>query len=322
MDGEPAATDGATTRQASRLLDVTVLMGGPSSEREVSLMTGRAVADALERLGHGVTRADILPTDTAALDRQGIDVVFIALHGAFGESGEVQALCEERGLRYTGSGPRAGKLAMDKAAAKQIFRRAGLATPDWMIIEQFHPPALYHDWLRQIPLPCFLKPVDGGSSVDLALARTDAERDRALEALLDKYGRALLERYVSGRELTVGILGEEALPVLEVVPAGEFYDYRAKYADGAGTRYVFDHGLSEGTCRRAEEAALRAHELLGCRDMSRVDFVLDADGTPQVLEINTIPGFTRHSLLPMAAKRAGMTFDELVGRLVEMAASR
>ncbi|HUS46593.1 MAG TPA: D-alanine--D-alanine ligase [Phycisphaerae bacterium] len=316
------ATEGTQARTLSGPLDVTVLMGGPSSERDISLLSGAAVADALDRTGHRVTRADISPGDTSALDRRGIDVVFIALHGDFGESGQVQALCEARGLRYTGSGPRSSELAMDKAASKQLLKQAGLATPDWMIIEEFHPPALYKKWLEEIPPPLFLKPVDGGSSVDVIFARSEEERDSALELLLDKYGRAMLERYVKGPELTVSILGHEALPVLEIRVAGDFYDYHAKYDDDAGTRYIFDHGLPDDTCRAVQADALKAHDSLGCRDMSRVDFILDSSGTPQVLEINTIPGFTSHSLLPMAAKRVGISFEQLVNRLVEMAMSR
>ena len=315
MEGDAAAPFGAP-------LDITVLMGGPSTEREVSLMSGTAIAEALERCGHKVQRADISPRDTSALDRAGLDVAFIALHGSFGESGDVQQLCEARGLAYTGSGPEASRLALDKAAAKQRFRRAGLTTPDWIIVEQYHAPAQVRGWLAELPLPVVCKPVDGGSSVDITIARSESERDTALVLLLDGYGRAMIERYAAGRELTVGILGEEPLPVLEVVPAGDFYDYRAKYADDAGTRYEFDHGLDEPICERLREAAMAAHHALGCRDMSRVDFILDEAGEAQVLEVNTIPGFTSHSLLPMAAGRVGISFESLAGRLVTLAHSR
>ncbi|MHC4984032.1 MAG: D-alanine--D-alanine ligase, partial [Planctomycetota bacterium] len=262
MDTRCNATEGMAVGGRRRSFDVTVLMGGPSAEREISILSGTAIADALERVGHRVTRADISPRDTSALDREGIDAVFIALHGRFGESGEVQALCEERQLRYTGSGPRASELSMDKAAAKQIFRQAKLATPDWMIIEEFHPPSLYRKWLAEIPPPVFLKPVDGGSSVDIIPARTESERDGALEALLDKYGRAMIEQHVEGRELTVGILGDELLPVMEVVTGSGFYDYHAKYDDDAGTKYVFDNGLPEETIRVTQAAALTAHQAL------------------------------------------------------------
>jgi len=322
MDVSAEAMEGTPGETACRTLDVTVLMGGPSSECEVSLLSGAAIADALERLGHRVRRADICPRDVSALDREGIDLVFIALHGAFGESGEVQALCEQRGLAYTGAGPRASRLALDKAAAKQLIRQAGLATPDWVIVEEFHSLPQARVWLSGLELPVVLKPVDGGSSVDVTIAHDAQGRDAALEALLDRYGRAFVERFVPGRELTVGILGDDALPVLEVVPAEGFYDYHAKYADDAGTRYVFDHGLPEATCRGVQDAALTAHRALGCRDLSRVDFVLDEFGTPQLLEINTIPGFTSHSLLPMAAARVGLDFDALVERIVELATSR
>jgi len=324
MDRESAATKGvvASPNRPGRPVDVTVLMGGPSSERQVSFMSGSAIADGLERLGHHVTRADIMPNDASALDRKDIEAVFIALHGDFGESGEVQAICESRGLSYTGSGPRASELAMDKAASKQVFKRAGLPTPDWMVIEEFHTPRKVAQWVGQLGVPVVLKPVDGGSSLDIIIARDETARNRALEELLDKYGRAMLERYLTGRELTVSILGEEALPLLEVIPAREFYDYTAKYADEAGTRYVFDHGLPEQIDRAVSSAALTAHRALGCRDMSRVDFILDSAGVPHVLEINTIPGFTDHSLLPMAAAKAGISFDELVGRIVNMAIER
>jgi len=324
MEPESAATEGTErkTDRRKRLLNVTVLMGGPSAEREVSFQSGSAIAEALERVGHRVTRADITPESVSSLDAEGIDVVFIALHGQFGESGEVQQLCEERGLPYTGSDPVASQLGLDKAASKQIFRRAGLTTPEWMIIEEHHAPAKRAKWLLELSPPVVLKPVNGGSSVDITIARDAAQRDEALEELLDKYGRGMLEEYVEGRELTVGILGDEALPVLEIVPAGEFYDYHAKYADDSGTRYVFDHGLPPDVVDSVAQAAMKAHQAIGARDMSRVDFILDSAGAVNVIEINTIPGFTSHSLLPMAAAKVGIRFDELVDRLVAMAAGR
>ena len=318
LDGRAAGPTGATG--GSR--NVTVLMGGPSAEREVSLASGRAIAAGLRRLGHRVIEADIGPRDTAALDAPGIDVVFIALHGAFGESGEVQELCEQRGLAYTGSGPRASRLAMDKVASKEVFRAQGVLTPDWAVVESSHAATRRRELLAHVGLPAVVKPIDGGSSLDVVIARDAARRDIALEELLAKYGRILVERFVAGRELTVGILGEQALPVLEIVPAREFYDYTAKYADGSGTQYRFDLGLAEATVRAAEAASLASYRALGCRDMLRVDFILDDAGQAWMLEVNTIPGFTGHSLLPMAAARAGVSFDRLVGRLVELAHAR
>ena len=324
MDETAAAKDGIVIDlpKTARALDITVLMGGPSSEREISLLSGSAIADGLESAGHRVTRADISPQNTGALDREGVDVVFIALHGDFGESGEVQMLCERRGLRYTGSDERASRLGMDKAAAKQILKRGGLTTPDWMIVEEFHSADQVARWLEELPPPVVLKPVDGGSSVDITIATDIPQRDEALEYLVDKYGRAMIERYLPGREFTVGIIGDSALPVMEIVPDGEFYDYRAKYDDDASTEYVFTHGLDEQIVRRMAEDAVNAHRILGCRDVSRVDFILDQDNTPNVLEINTIPGFTSHSLVPKAAEAAGISFEKLVDAIAAMAMNR
>ncbi len=332
MDAMTAAKDGRTSDSEAtsgtymptapaQVLDITVLMGGPSSEREVSLVSGGAIADALERIGHKITRADITPEDTVALDRDGIDVVFIALHGNFGEDGKVQQLCEKRGLRYIGSPPRASQLAMDKAASKEIFRDKGLATAPWVVIQKSHSPAQVRSLLAISQLPVVVKPVDGGSSVDVTIARTAAHRDQAVADCVTKYGRVMVEKFIHGRECTVGILGSQTLPVIEIKPAHEFYDYTAKYTD-AGTQYVFNHGLSAATVKKMQSAALAAANALGCRDMCRVDFIVDDQGTAYILEINTIPGFTSHSLLPMAAGKAGIGFDELVDRLVGMAMKR
>ena len=311
--------DAATIREA---LDVTVLMGGPSREREVSLQSGQAVADALQAAGHRVTRSDITPDDTRALDRPGIDVVFIALHGEFGESGEVQTLCEQRGLCYTGSPPNASHLGMDKAASKEHFLRAGLRTADWVLVKSADDPASVTTALDALSLPVVVKPLAGGSSVDVALCRTADQRTEAIENLLDVYGLAMVEQFVAGREYTVGILDETPLPVIEVVPQNSFYDYHAKYADDAGTQYIFEHGLDDETIARVQQDALTAHRSLGCRDLSRVDFILDEQGVWQVLEINTIPGFTSHSLVPKAAARMGLDFTTLCDRIVRLARRR
>jgi len=318
MTGRDDSQGPPCASQPGEALDITVLMGGPSDEREVSLMSGRAVADALARCGHRVTCADITPQDCSALARPGIDVVFIAMHGDFGESGRVQALCEQRGLRYVGSGPRASEIAMDKAAAKRTFKQAGLDTPQWVIIERFHSPDTCRRLLGQLPAAVVVKPVRGGSSIDVTIARDGSERDAAIEKVLGRHGRAMVERFVPGREVTVGVLGDRTLPVIEIVPAREFYDYAAKYDDDSDTTFVFDHGLDKAVVADLHTAAMTAHNALGCRDMSRVDFVLE-DGICQVLEVNTIPGFTAHSLLPKAAQRAGISFEQLVDDLVCMA---
>lgn len=303
-------------------VDITVLMGGSSSERDVSLVSGTAVADALEECGHAVTRADITPWHTDALDREGIDVVFIALHGDFGESGEVQRLCEARELCYTGSPPSASMFGMNKAASKQVFKREGLMVPGWAVIEEFTPVDEARETIDALGLPLVVKPVSGGSSVDVAVCRDRRAVKEAVEHVLDTYARVLVEAYIPGAEYTVGILGDEPLPVIQIVPAAGFYDYYSKYADEAETRYVFDHALDTETADTLKRTALAAHRVLGCRDFSRVDFILDADNVPWILEINTIPGFTSHSLLPKAAEKAGISFPALCDRIVRMAAER
>jgi D-alanine--D-alanine ligase len=321
-------THGRDAHATCSTLDITVLMGGPSSEREVSLLSGEAIACALERNGHKVTRSDISPTDVSALKRKGIDVVFIALHGAFGESGEVQALCEEHGLRYIGSPAKASEMAMNKATAKEYFRKAGLNIAEGFVVHKtgggaghLGDPATKAQ-IEKLGLPLVIKPVDGGSSVDVVIARTAADRDAELSRLVDKYGCMLVEQFIAGRELTVGILGDQALPVIEIVPDGSFYDYRAKYSDQAQTRYVFDHGIAPEIVQSIQRNALAAHRSLGCRDMSRVDFILTPAGKAYVLEINTIPGFTSHSLLPKAAAKVGVSFEQLVERIARMAMAR
>jgi len=326
MSAHPAAKEdrsgGDPSQTPHRLLDITVLMGGPSAERAVSLMSGERVATGLARRGHRVHRCDIHPQDVSALDREGADVVWIALHGQFGESGEVQQLCEDRGVPYTGSGPQASRVAMDKRASKRLFRQAGLSTPREVVVDSRSASGEVRRRLEGLGIPAVCKPVDGGSSVDITIARSQPQRDEAVAALLETYGQAMVEQYVEGREVTVGVLGERALPLLEIRPAGEFYDYHAKYDDDAGTEYVLDHGLVEDVVQACRRAALGAHRALGCRDMSRVDMIIDREGTPQVFEVNTIPGFTTHSLLPMAAQRGGIGFDELVERIAMMALAR
>ncbi len=324
MNTNALATEGLglQSKRVPLTLDVTVLMGGPSAERDVSIMTGTAIAEGLESLGHRVTRADISPDDTSALDREGMDMVFIALHGEFGESGQVQAMCEQRGLRYTGSPPRASALAMDKAVSAELFTGAGLRAPRGMVVYSTDEQDQVAAALNRLPLPVVVKPVDSGSSVDITIAPNAVSRDVAVEGLLEKYGRAMVEEFIPGREFTVGILGGRPLPVLEVVPAREFYDYAAKYSDDSGTQYVFDHGMPVPAAEEMQSAAMKAHGVLGCRDMSRVDFILTPDNEPVVLEVNTIPGFTSHSLLPMAAAKAGISFPQLVQQIALMAMQR
>lgn len=294
-------------------LDVTVLAGGPGAEREVSLQSGAAVADALKRLGHRVELADIGPDDLSALLRPA-DVVFIALHGEFGEDGALQEELQRRGIAYTGSDSTASRLAMDKVAAKRVFETRGIPTPPYEVVDAQSLEDIASRWSP----PVVVKPVDSGSSVDTHIVRSADALHEKVAALVGKLGRALVEKFINGPELTVGVLGDRALPVCEIRTKREFYDYAAKYVDD-DTQYLFDLDLPGALLTRAQEISLDAHRALRCRAFSRVDLMVDAaTNEPYVLEINTIPGFTSHSLVPKAAARVGIGFDQLCQRIIEL----
>ncbi|HEY3242965.1 MAG TPA: D-alanine--D-alanine ligase [Phycisphaerae bacterium] len=297
-------------------LDITVLHGGAGPEREVSLVSGRAVADALRRRGHHVSLRDITPANISALDIPA-DCVFIALHGTFGEDGTLQRLLEARGVRYCGSGPSASELAMNKVAAKRRFVEAHVPTPRFDVVKahRIEHVTAAGGW----PLPAVVKPVASGSSVDTFIVRDAAAFDRALKRVIGTYGEALVEDYIRGPELTVGIVGRRVLPACQIRTQREFYDYHAKYVDD-DTEYLFDLDLPAELLEQIAEMSLQAFDALGCRDFGRVDWMVDAAAMqPYVLEINTIPGFTSHSLLPKAAARVGLSFDDLCERIVGLA---
>ena len=301
------------SRRRTETLDITVLAGGPGCEREVSLNSGRAVYEALRRLGHRVELCDIGPDDLSALDRPA-DFVFIALHGEFGEDGTLQAELDRRGMRYSGTGAAASRLAMHKAASKRCFERVGIPTPTYEVVDRIGLAGL----ASKVQLPAVVKPLSSGSSVDTTIARTTSALVSSATAVVERYGEALIERYIRGPELTVGILGEQALPVCEIRTEREFYDYQAKYIDDT-TEYLFDHDLPPALLELVQALSLRAHRALGCCVFSRVDCMIEAATLePFFLEVNTIPGFTSHSLLPKAAARIGMGFDRLCQRIVEL----
>lgn len=303
-----------------RKLAVTVLCGGPSGEREVSLNSGRAVAAALRASGHDVVEADIGPDDLSALDRADLDAVFVALHGRFGEDGQVQQILEDRNIAYTGSGPEACRVAMNKQAAKDVFIAHGLPTPAGRVVSSMNGSTV-SDLIEQLGLPLVTKPVGGGSSIMVNIAKTGAELEAGLRVILEHGEAALVEEFIDGREVTIGILEDQALPVIELRTSREFYDYIAKYK-GNHTEYVFDTGLDPVTYALVQDLALRTHRALGCRDFSRVDIRIDKQTRPFVLELNAIPGCTEKSLLPKAAAKAGIPFPRLTDRLVAAAMER
>jgi D-alanine-D-alanine ligase len=298
-------------------LAITVLSGGPSGEREVSLESGRAVGEALESLGHDVHLSDIGPDNLSALARQ-VDCVFIALHGRFGEDGQVQRILERRGLTYCGSGPEACALAMNKDRAKARFAELGLPTPRYAVATAETIEEALGSW----SLPVVVKPVLEGSSLNCHIVRDAGQFRPAVEQVVEGYGECLIEDYIPGREITVGILGESALAPLEIRTPREFYDYEAKYVD-ENTEYSFDVDLPSDLLERVAAMSLGAHRGLGCRDFSRVDWRVDPDRLePYLLEVNVIPGLTSHSLVPKAAAHSGLSMPLLCQCLVDMAMKR
>jgi D-alanine-D-alanine ligase len=310
---------------------IAVLKGGRSLERQVSLRSGARVEDALERLGHEVVPIDAGLDLIARLRAADPDVAFVAMHGRDGEDGTVQELLEILGVPYTGSGVLACTRAADKVLTKHLLLEASLPTPEFFAFNEtaFRElgaadalPAIE----ERLEFPIVVKPASQGSALGIKFARSAADVPSALVAAFSYDSKVLLERYVAGRDLAVSVLegptGAEALPVVEAVPREEnFYDFEARYEIGR-TTFVCPAELPESAGERARELAVAAYELLGCSGFARVDLMLDGDGELCVLEVNAVPGLTETSLLPQAAEAAGIGFDELVGRLVELAADR
>ncbi|MEN6575879.1 MAG: D-alanine--D-alanine ligase [Phycisphaerales bacterium] len=299
-------------------MKVAVLRGGVGREREVSLESGRCVAEALQAGGLDVVVSDIRPDGMEILDRTDIDVFFLALHGQFGEDGQLQRVLEDRGLVYTGCGPEASRLAFDKMASKRLFQAAGVAVP---AVVEFGPgadPAQLDRQLKGRGDRFVVKPLRQGSSVGVHVVKSRNEAVAAARKVRDEFGDCMVESFVEGREVTVGILGRQPLPIIEIRSKTGWYDYQAKYIDDH-TEYLFDTIEDETVRTRLADAAMTCFDALGCRDFSRVDFIVDKDGTPYALEANTIPGFTTHSLLPKAAAKVGIPMTELCVRIVRAA---
>jgi D-alanine-D-alanine ligase len=302
---------------------VAVLRGGSSLEREVSMRSGARVEDALSALGHEAVPLDADGELVARLREERPDAVFIALHGPGGEDGTVQELLEILGLPYTGPGVAACGLCMDKIAAKHEMRAAGIPTPDWVAFNstafrELGAAEALEEIEQQLGFPLVVKPARQGSSLGVELAPDREAVPAALLAAFSYDDRVLLERYVRGQELAVGVLGDEALPIVEAIPREEdFFNFEARYEIGR-TDYVCPAELPAETATSVHAAALQAYETLGCSGFARVDLILGED-SPQVLEVNAIPGLTDTSLFPMAAEAAGLSFEQLVERLLVLA---
>ena len=335
---------------------ITVLLGGASSERNVSIASGLRIASALRSRGHTVTCLDPVggvlsadeeqrlgsaavgatpptPDELAALQQRlkpsfaerpevrGAEVVFIGLHGGSGEDGTIQALLEMAGVPYTGSGPMASAIAMDKDISKILFRAADVQTADWKMAPRgaSQPDdAWLRDCLRAIGLPLIVKPSKQGSTVGLTVVKQAAQLAPAITEAFRHDDEVMVERFVAGRELTVGVIGGDALPVGEIIPKHEIYDYECKYTAGMATE-VFPADLPARVAARCQEMAVRAFHALKLRGVARIDFRLDDAGEPWCLEANTLPGMTDLSLIPQGAAAAGIPFDQFCERIAMLA---
>ncbi len=332
---------------------IVVLMGGDSTEREISLMTGNKVAKALEENGHQVIKIDpvatkdeqtelnhsdhhwigidypsidMLPLHRGSMFLKNIliikrlkpDLVFIALHGGKGENGVVQSMLDAAEIPYTGSGRIASTLAMEKDISKIYFKNAKLPTPRAVILER---PDASRKKLKKVEFPQVVKPNDQGSTIGLKIVHNFEEMQQAIDHAFTLSPRVIVEEYIKGREITVGIIKNRVFPVLEIIPQHGLYDYECKYKKGL-TKYDVPARLDEETTREIQKIALKAHNVLGCYGYSRVDLRLGEDGVPYVLEVNTLPGLTDTSLLPMACAKAGINYNAMIEMIVEEAINK
>ncbi|MGC8653417.1 MAG: D-alanine--D-alanine ligase [Candidatus Kryptoniota bacterium] len=334
-------------------MKIAVLLGGSSPERFVSISSGRGIVKALRELGHDVSVIDPAaglnqkPEAEIFLENVGggppadeymtglsprnyidaigshllddIDLAFVILHGKWGEDGTVQSLLELRGIRYTGSGVMASSIAMDKAMSKKLFRHHGTPTADWYSYNKHKSKRdkIKSEIIRRIKLPFVVKPNDQGSSVAITIVTDLSTLDSSLDEAERYSDIVLIEEYIEGAELTVGILGDQPLPVIEIRPHNGFYDYKHKYTKGM-TDYLVPAPVDKSFAVKLQDTALETFNALGCKSFGRVDFRVGKDGTPYCLEVNTIPGMTETSLVPKAAAAAGLSFVQVVRRIVDL----
>lgn len=292
---------------------VALLYGGWAAEREVSLVSGKAVHEAMLRLGIDVTLIDATRDNVLTLKAHKFDRAFNILHGTGGEDGVVQAALELQGIPYTGSGVQASAVKMNKVTAKRLWQSENLPTPDFAMLVSVGDAQAAS---QRFGYPVVIKPVAEGSSVGVSIVKRADQVTKAFEQAREGGRVVMAERFIKGAEMTVAILEGKALPSIRIVPAGEFYDYHAKYI-AEDTQYHCPSGVPADQEKRLAELALRAFDLVGASGWGRVDFILDAAGQPWLIEINTVPGMTSHSLVPMAAKAVGISFDQLVWKILE-----
>ena len=342
-------------------MNIILITGGLSAEREVSIASSKSIVKALRNLGHNVNVVDPINGDTLVpedeifksgvkkdspslellneihknSDRKildcinssifdNIDLAFLGVHGKFGEDGKIQTLLELRGIKYTGSDVFSSALAMDKDVSKIILNSAGIKTPDWIVLRKSSGEQdlkkISDNILNSIGYPCVVKPNDEGSTVGLSIVQPDVEDiqlGKSLELAFNYSDKVLIEKYIRGRELTVPVIGNDTFPVIEIRPKDGFYDYEHKYTKGM-TEYFCPAEIPQEMEMKARESALKAHAILGCSVYSRIDFILDEENELYCLEVNTLPGMTETSLVPKSAAAIGMSFNQLIERLIEL----
>jgi D-alanine-D-alanine ligase len=308
-----------------RKINLALLSGGMSSERNVSIESGNQVYQALDKTKYDILRYDP-KTDIPRLisDASKIDIALIILHGNYGEDGTVQGMLDLLGIPYQGSGPLGSSIAMNKLASKQLYEHAGIPTPKYICLNSIDDIAV-EDCIDRLGLPLVVKPVSGGSSIGMAIVDSKDKLQKAIENAFNEDTRVLIEEHISGTEITGGVIGDmdlEALPIVEIVPLNDqkFFDYEAKYKKGKSLE-ICPARISDGLSDRAKDLSIRSHRALFCDGYSRTDMIARDDDI-YVLETNTIPGMTPVSLLPLAAKTAGMEFPQLMDRLIELALAR
>jgi D-alanine-D-alanine ligase len=299
-------------------LKVAVLTGGISRERDVSFQSGRLVIDALEKAGQKVVSFDIQPDNLGILDDGSIDVFFPAIHGEFGEDGQLQEILEEKGLCFTGSGPEASRTAFDKAACKKALEDTDIILPKDVFVTSSDDIESLTEKISSLGDMVVVKPLSDGSSFGVQIVETAEVAAKAAARTFQEFGSCMVEEFVSGREITVGILNGKTLPIIEIRSKAGFYDYQAKYVSDS-TEYLFDTIDDNGLVSRINSIALESFNVIGCRHFGRVDMILSNAGVPYFLEINTLPGFTSHSLFPKAANEAGLFNSQLCMKIIKAA---
>lgn len=303
---------------------IAVLYGGVSGEREVSLATGAGIVNALKKNGYDVLEIDFNPKNLTEIIQLKVDLVFIALHGTYGEDGRIQGLLDMLEIPYVGSNVLASALAMDKGKAKQVFKQYDIPMAKSKVyhVTDTNHAQIVEDVLKHFTPPFVMKPNREGSTLGLSMIRHDAEVADGITMAANSDHMILVEDFIEGVEVTVPIIGakgkEETFPVIEIVPKNEFYDYESKYTDG-GSEHIIPARLEQSTLEKIQAYALKAHQALGCETYSRVDFIVTEDQIPMILEVNTLPGMTETSLFPSAAKAIGLEYETMIENIIQLA---